>query len=179
MRIAPSGNSDKPGVGNSSFSFRGCCSTKKTTRRAIPRHKLEERFTQFVAGWLDLVESARQADEQAQQSSGDVPPEIARVIGLGRFWGIVVGDMLRRLVARTMAQEVSTEVEEATSPFQYDPVVQPRATQGARCRSRAAQAVDPDAIVQRGNQELPTHAQGFKVLGILVSVLSFQEHKQT
>ena len=33
--------------------------------------------------------------------------------------GIVVGDMLRRMVARTMAQQVSKEVEEATSPFQY------------------------------------------------------------
>ena len=47
-------------------------------------------------------------------------------IGLGRLTalqkevggirGFVVGDMMRRLVARTMAQQVSKEVEEATSP---------------------------------------------------------------
>ena len=61
--------------------------------------------------------------------AGDVPPEIMRAIALGRLTalrkdgggvrGIVVGDMLRRVVARTMAQQVSKEVEEATSPFQY------------------------------------------------------------
>ena len=39
-------------------------------QKAIPRHKLEERFVWFVAGrWLDLVELARQTEEQAQQSS--------------------------------------------------------------------------------------------------------------
>ena len=37
----------------------------------------------------------------------------------GGVRGIVVGDMLRRLVARTMVQQVAKEVEEATSPFQY------------------------------------------------------------
>ena len=59
---------------------------------------------------------------------GEVPLEISKVIGLGRLTalrkegggvrGIVVGDMLRRLVARTMVQQVAKEVEEATSPFQ-------------------------------------------------------------
>ena len=233
---------------------------KKPRGGAIPRQKLEERFVRFVSGrWLDLVESAQQAEEQAHQSSvrrrrrqstddlakraeravslvqmgevsrarqalegaqmapgtvatlrdltdprkrppvprealsrtiqefqprerfvldaekflmvvrtakrgaaagpssmtadhlfpllesetdsgrlvelaqilavGDVPPEIMRAIALGRLTalrkdvggvrGIVVGDMLRRMVARTVAQQLSKEVEEATSPFQY------------------------------------------------------------
>ena len=62
-------------------------------------------------------------------AAGDVPPEIMRAIALGRLTalrkdgggvrGIVVGDMLRRMVARTMAQQVSKEVEEATFPFHY------------------------------------------------------------
>ena len=33
--------------------------------------------------------------------------------------GITVGDILRRLVARTMAQQISKVVEESTAPFQY------------------------------------------------------------
>ena len=37
----------------------------------------------------------------------------------GGVRGIVVGDILRRLVARTMAKQVSSEVEKATAPFQY------------------------------------------------------------
>ena len=33
--------------------------------------------------------------------------------------GIVVGDVLRRLVARTMAQQLGPQVEAATAPHQY------------------------------------------------------------
>ena len=32
---------------------------------------------------------------------------------------IVVGDVMRRLVARTMAKQVAKKAEEATAPFQY------------------------------------------------------------
>ena len=43
---------------------------KKPRGGAIPRQKFEERFVRFVSGrWLDLVESAQQAEEQAHQSS--------------------------------------------------------------------------------------------------------------
>ena len=58
-----------------------------------------------------------------------VPEEILDVIRLGRLTalakpsggirGIVCGDIVRRLVAKTMAQQVAPAVERATSPFQY------------------------------------------------------------
>ena len=37
----------------------------------------------------------------------------------GGVRGIVVGDMIRRLVARTVAQQVGSNVEKATAPYQY------------------------------------------------------------
>ena len=87
---------------------------------------------------------------------GVVPNEILIFIGLGRFTalriegegvrGIMVGDMLRRLVARTMAQQVSMEVEEATSLFQY--ALTTRA--GCECVTHMLQTMtdlDEDAIV--------------------------------
>ena len=37
----------------------------------------------------------------------------------GGIRGIVVGDILRRLVARTMAKQMAARVEAATAPFQY------------------------------------------------------------
>ena len=37
----------------------------------------------------------------------------------GGVRGIVVGDILRRLVARTIAKQVSKQAEAATAPFQY------------------------------------------------------------
>ena len=58
-----------------------------------------------------------------------VPAEILQAIRCGRVSalqkpdggvrGIVVGDTLRRMVARTMAQQFSAQVELATSPHQY------------------------------------------------------------
>ena len=37
----------------------------------------------------------------------------------GGVRGIVVGDVIRRLAARTMAQQLGDAVEAATSPYQY------------------------------------------------------------
>ena len=58
-----------------------------------------------------------------------VPAEILQAIRSGKVIalqkpdggvrGIVVGDTLRRMVARTMAQQLSAQVEVATSPHQY------------------------------------------------------------
>ena len=58
---------------------------------------------------------------------GDIPPNALEVIRRGRMSalrkanggvrGIVVGDTLRRLVARTIAQQIGDAVERATSPF--------------------------------------------------------------
>ena len=60
---------------------------------------------------------------------GDVPDEIMDAIRLGKLTalrkpnggvrGIVVGDIVRTLVGRTMAQQLSKRVEVVTSPFQY------------------------------------------------------------
>ena len=66
------------------------------------------------------------AEEFARAS---VPEEIVDALRMGRMTalqkpsggvrGIVVGDSFRRLVARTIAQQFRTAVEEATAPFQY------------------------------------------------------------
>ena len=58
---------------------------------------------------------------------GKVPPGILQAIRLGRMTalsktdggvrGIVVGDIVRRLVARTMAKQIARKVEATTAPF--------------------------------------------------------------
>ena len=55
----------------------------------------------------------------------------------GGVRGIVVGEVFRRLVARTMAQQLSSAVEEATAPFQY--ALSTRA--GCECIAHAVQAM--------------------------------------
>ena len=60
---------------------------------------------------------------------GRVPEEIIEALRLGRLTalstldggvrGIVVGDILRRKVARTIAKQIAKQVEAATAPFQY------------------------------------------------------------
>ena len=61
-----------------------------------------------------------------------LPPSIASALGLGRLValrkpaggvrGLVVGDFLRRLVARTLAQHYSRHIDEATRPHHSSPV---------------------------------------------------------
>ena len=61
-------------------------------------------------------------------AAADVPAHIVDALRLGRLTalqkpsggvrGIVAGDVLRRLVARTMAQQIGAEVETATAPHQ-------------------------------------------------------------
>ena len=60
--------------------------------------------------------------------------------------GIVVGDVVRRLVARTMAQQLSKAVEAATAPYQY--AMSTRA--GTECVAHVLQVlaeIDPQATV--------------------------------
>ena len=64
-----------------------------------------------------------------QLSRARVPRSIGEAILLGRFAalqkpsgsvrGIVAGDIVRRLVARTMSQQLMLEVQNASAPFQY------------------------------------------------------------
>ena len=83
-----------------------------------------------------------------------VPHVILEAIRLGRLTalskpdggvrGIVVGDILRRLVARTTAKQFSKKAEAATAPFQY--ALSTKA--GCECVTRILQALsdrDPEA----------------------------------
>ena len=64
----------------------------------------------------------------------------------GKISGIVIGDIMRRLVARTIAQQVVLAVEEATAPFQYALSTK----RGGECVAHAIQSLtelDPRATV--------------------------------
>ena len=62
-------------------------------------------------------------------ATAEVPPDVIALLRMGRLTalekpadgvrGIVCGDIVRRLVARTIAQSMSAAVQAATSPFQY------------------------------------------------------------
>ena len=77
----------------------------------------------------------------------EVPAEVLRVVNMGRITalqkptggirGIVVGDILRRLVARTISQQITPAVEVATAPFQF--ALSTRA--GTECVSHVLQAM--------------------------------------
>ena len=74
-------------------------------------------------------DSQRLVEVASALAMARVPEEIIEAIRLGRLTalskpdggvrGIVVGDILRRMVARTLAKQISKKVEEATAPFQY------------------------------------------------------------
>ena len=80
-----------------------------------------------------VLESDRDSALLVQVASklarGDVPEEVIDSIRLGRLTalnkpdggvrGIVVGDIFRRLVAKTMAKQMAKKAEKATAPFQY------------------------------------------------------------
>ena len=89
-------------------------------------------------------------------AQADVPDAIIPVIRMGRMTalrkgdggvrGIVVGDVTRRLVARTIAQQLGRAVETATAPFQY--ALSTRA--GCECIAHTLQGLtelDPRATV--------------------------------
>ena len=66
---------------------------------------------------------------------------LGRLIALqkpsGGVRGIVVGDIMRRLVARTMSRQLSKAVESATAPFQYAMTTKG----GTECIAHALQAL--------------------------------------
>ena len=89
-------------------------------------------------------------------SVGQVPHTILEAIRLGRLTalqkpdggvrGIVVGDIIRRLVARTIAKQISEKVEAATAPFQY--ALKTKA--GCECVAHVLQTLtdlDPEATI--------------------------------
>ena len=89
-------------------------------------------------------------------ATASIPQEILEAFRVGRFTalqkpnggvrGIVAGDVFRRLVARTMAQQLGPEIVRATSPFQY--ALSTRAS--TECIAHAIQALtdlNPKATV--------------------------------
>ena len=87
---------------------------------------------------------------------GQVPESIQTAVKLGRMIalsktdggvrGIVAGDVIRRLVARTMSQQLMEAVQSATSPFQY--AMATRA--GCECISHVLQGLtelNPNATI--------------------------------
>ena len=86
----------------------------------------------------------------------EVPHEIMKAIRLGRMTalrkpdggvrGIVVGDFLRRLVARTLAQQFSKAVWEATAPFQFA-LSTKAGTEAVTHALQALTSLDEDATV--------------------------------
>ena len=107
-----------------------------------------------------LLDSTRDSDLLMELgcsfAQGRVPAEVIPLLRLGRITalqkpsggirGIVVGDVFRRLVARTRAQQLNAAVERATSPFQY--ALTTRA--GVECVAHVVQTLtdlDPGATV--------------------------------
>ena len=89
-------------------------------------------------------------------AQGDLPNETKAALKLGRMTalqkpqggvrGIVTGDLLRRLVARTLAQMFGPEIEAACQPFQY--ALSTRA--GTDCVGlllRSSVELDPDKVI--------------------------------
>ena len=79
---------------------------------------------------LDQVRDTHMLCQVADQfAQARIPPAVHNFLRLGRLTalqkprggvrGIVVGDVLRRLVARTMAQQLGKAVEAVTAPHQY------------------------------------------------------------
>ena len=95
-----------------------------------------------------------QVDEHLAQ--GEIPGDVLHVMRMGRMTalqkasggvrGIVAGDMVRRLVAKQIAQQIRVLVEVATAPFQY--VLSTRVN--CECIAHALQALldaDPRATI--------------------------------
>ena len=87
---------------------------------------------------------------------GEIPEDVLHAMRMGRMTalqktsggvrGIVAGDMVRRLVAKTIAQQIRAPVEVATAPFQH--ALSTRA--GCECVAHALQALtdaDPRATI--------------------------------
>ena len=104
---------------------------------------------------LDSVSDLKLFHSMAEGLARGAVPEVVEALRLGRLTalrkpcgvrGIVAGDVVRRLVSRTMAQQLGTVVESATAPYQY--ALRTRA--GCECIAHALQGlcdVDPNATI--------------------------------
>ena len=101
----------------------------------------------------DMERFWRMGQELARAETPDVVVDairLGRITALlkpsGGVRGTVSGDIIRRLVARTVAQQLNPEVEKATAPFQF--ALTTRC--GGECVAQAIQAmtdIDPRATV--------------------------------
>ena len=81
----------------------------------VPKRKLQDRFEVFADGdWASLHKIWREQTSPKTSSCCS-----AWGVSAGGVRGIVCGDIVRRLVARSVAQQIAPAVQEATSPFQY------------------------------------------------------------
>ncbi|CAK0791015.1 unnamed protein product, partial [Prorocentrum cordatum] len=117
----------------------------------------------------------------------EIPGPVAEALRLGRLTalrksngrvrGIVTGDVFRRLVARTLAQQVGEEVEQATAPFQF--ALSTRA--GTECVAHLVQTLtqgDPAATVVSidGSRNSMLEGHGAFVAQHLEAIL--EEHRR-
>ena len=97
---------------------------------------------------LDHTKDARMFFQVSERlARAQVPPSVRDTVRLGRFTalqnpdggvrGIVAGDVVRRLVARTMSQQMMEAVQDATAPFQN--ALATRA--GCECIAHALQGI--------------------------------------
>ena len=49
---------------------------------------------------------------------GIIPSDVLEGLRFGSVRGITVGDIIRRLVARTITKQIARQVEEASAPYQ-------------------------------------------------------------
>ena len=87
--------------------------TTEHLRPLLDSHRDGERFWRFCEGF----------------ARAEMPIEVLQALRIGRMRalqkptggvrGIVVGDFVKRLVARTLAQQLGPAVESATAPFQF------------------------------------------------------------
>ena len=113
-----------------------------------------------------LLDSERDAESFCHMceefARAQVSDEVVQALRMGRMTalqkssggirGIVVGDFVRRLVARTLAQLLNPAVEQATSPFQFALTTK----SGCECVAHIAQALT----------DLDANATLFSVVGI-------------
>ena len=108
-----------------------------------------------------LLEAEESMDALGQVASrlalGLVPDSVGRALALGRLTalqkpgrpdvrGIATGDVLRRLVARTLAQQLGEELDRASEPYQF--ALRTRAgTDAAAHLRRALTDLDRDATI--------------------------------
>ena len=106
---------------------------------------------------LDQESDAKLLHEACvQMARAEIPFDILSALRLGRLTalqkpnggtrGIVAGDFMRRLVARTLAQQYGPDIENACKPFQY--ALSTRA--GTECVAHALQAtveLDPSMCI--------------------------------